>query len=254
MMAPMAPPRSMFRLAGEPGLAENGARSRNSHLREIVLDTETTGLDPAGGDRVIEVGCLELVNHIATGRTFQRYVNPEREVPAEAAAIHGLTTEKLAGKPLFAAIAPDFLDFIADSPLVIHNAAFDIGFLNAEFARMGAPPLDPSRAIDTLAIARRKFPGAPASLDALCKRFGVDNSARELHGALLDVELLAEVYVELIGGRQPGLGLASSAAPDASAARAARPHRAPRPHVPSAAEQAAHTAFLAKLKDPIWSR
>ena len=253
-MAPMAPPRSMFRLAGGPGLADNGVGTEENHLREIVLDTETTGLDPASGDRVIEVGCLELVNHIATGRTFQRYIDPEREVPDEAAAIHGLTTEKLAGKPLFAAIAPDFLDFIADSPLVIHNAAFDIGFLNAEFARMGAPPLDRSRAIDTLAIARRKFPGAPASLDALCKRFGVDNSARKLHGALLDVELLAEVYVELIGGRQPGLSLASAAAPDANAARTERPHRAPRPHAPSAAEQAAHTAFLAKLKDPIWSR
>ncbi len=253
-MAPMAPPRSMFRLAGGPGLADNGVGTEENHLREIVLDTETTGLDPATGDRVIEVGCLELVNHIATGRTFQRYIDPEREVPDEAAAIHGLTTEKLAGKPLFAAIAPDFLDFIADSPLVIHNAAFDIGFLNAEFARMGAPPLDRSRAIDTLAIARRKFPGAPASLDALCKRFGVDNSARKLHGALLDVELLAEVYVELIGGRQPGLSLASAAAPDANAARTERPHRAPRPHAPSEAEQAAHTAFLAKLKDPIWSR
>ena len=209
-MAPMIAPRSMFRLAGEPGLAENGARSRKSHLREIVLDTETTGLDPASGDRVIEIGCLELVNHIATGRTFQRYVNPERDIAAEVVAVHGLTAERLANEPLFAAVAPAFLEFIADSPLVIHNAAFDIGFLNAEFARMGAPPLERSRAIDTLDIARRKFPGAPASLDALCKRFGVDNSARELHGALLDVELLAEVYVELIGGRQPGLSATGS--------------------------------------------
>lgn len=219
-------------------------------MREVVLDTETTGLDPADGHRVVEIGCLELVNHIATGRTFQRYVNPERDMPTEAFAVHGIGEEFLQAQPVFAAVADDFLAFIGDSPLVIHNAAFDMGFLNAELARLGRQPLAMARAVDTIRIARQKFPGAQASLDALCRRFNIDNSARSKHGALLDAELLSEVYLELIGGRQAGLDLAVEAAATTSAAlRAPRP---PRPHAPSAEELTAHAAFIARLKDPVW--
>jgi DNA polymerase-3 subunit epsilon len=227
-------------------------------MREIVLDTETTGLSAVGGDRIIEIACVELFNHIPTGRNFQRYLNPERSVSADAFAIHGLSDVFLADKPRFAEILADLEAFIADSPLVIHNAEFDMGFINAELARLGRPPLDPTRAVDTVTIARRKFPGAPASLDALCKRFGVDNSARTKHGALLDVELLAEVYLELVGGRQAGLALLAEpgAAADASSdpelvgrTTAARP---PRHFAPSPEELAAHAELVKSLADPIW--
>ena len=225
-------------------------------MREIVLDTETTGLDPKSGDRVIEIGCLELDNHIATGRTFHEYVHPERDIPDDAAHIHGITLEMLKGKPLFADIADAMLDFLGEAKLVIHNAGFDLGFLNAELARLDRPPIPAKRAIDTVRLARRKFPGAPASLDALCKRFNIDNSARTKHGALLDAELLADVYVELIGGRQPGLSLASGdkiAAPTESAPTN-RPARTPRPHAATEAESAAHAAFVDGLNEPIWRK
>jgi DNA polymerase-3 subunit epsilon len=176
-------------------------------MREIVLDTETTGFDPVNGDRIVEIGCIELENHLATGQIHHVYINPERDMPEAAFRVHGLSEEMLRDKPVFAEIANAFLEFIADSPLVIHNASFDIGFLNAELERTGNPPIPMSRAIDTLDMARKKHPFGPNSLDALCRRYGIDNSARQLHGALLDCELLAEVYLELIGGRQPGLTL-----------------------------------------------
>ncbi|MEE8334004.1 MAG: DNA polymerase III subunit epsilon [Alphaproteobacteria bacterium] len=221
-------------------------------MREIVLDTETTGLSPADGDRVVEIGCIELINHVATDEHFHVYINPECPMPSAAEAVHGLGDEFLADKPVFAEVADGFLDFVGEAPLVIHNASFDMGFLNAEFRRLGRPPLADARAIDTVSMARRKHPGAPASLDALCRRFGIDNSARSLHGALLDAELLAEVYLELIGGRQPGLELAS-VAPAAREAKAAdRVARAPRPHAASAEERAAHEKFLEKITDPLW--
>ncbi|HZT52610.1 MAG TPA: DNA polymerase III subunit epsilon [Stellaceae bacterium] len=219
-------------------------------MREIVLDTETTGLDPDEGHRVVEIACVELMNHLPTGRHFHCYVNPERAVAAEAAAIHGLTDEFLAKHPPFAAVADDLLAFIADTPLVIHNAEFDLRFLNAELARLERPALA-CAVVDTLALAKRRFPGAPASLDALCRRFAIDLAAREKHAAKLDCELLAAVYLELIGGRQPGLDLLAA---DGGAARAAiaRPVRPPRPHQASAEECAAHLAFLEKLKNPLW--
>lgn len=225
-------------------------------MREIVLDTETTGFKYEIDDRVVEIGCIELVNHIPTGRHFHVYINPERPMPEDAFKVHGLSDEFLAAKPVFAAVAQGFIDFIGDDPLVIHNAAFDLGFLNAELARLqGYPHLAMERAIDTVRLARQKFPGAQASLDALCKRFNIDNSARTKHGALLDAELLAEVYLELIGGRQQGLGLAGLDADGQSivALQAPRgPARPSRAHAPSEAEQAAHAAFVAKLKDPLW--
>src|SRR5690606_30758717 len=176
---------------------------------EVVLDTETTGLNPMLGDRIVEIGCIELVNHVPTGRFFHRFCNPQRPMPAEAAAVHGLTDAFLADQPLFAEVVDELLDFLKDSPLVIHNAAFDIAFLNAELARLGLPQVPMERAVDTLALARSRFPGAQASLDALCRRFGIDNSARTKHGALLDAELLADVYLELVGGRQPEMALAT---------------------------------------------
>lgn len=221
-------------------------------MREIVLDTETTGLNPMQGDRVVEIGCIELVNHVATDATFHCYLNPERAMPAEAAAVHGLTDDFLGSKPLFADVVDDLLDFLKDSPLVIHNASFDIGFLNAEFARVKAPGLPVDRAVDTLQIARRKFPGAQASLDALCRRFGIDNSARTKHGALLDAELLADVYLELIGGRQPDLALANVAKVVEQAKQVERQARLPRPHAASAQELARHAEMLALLDKPIW--
>ncbi len=225
-------------------------------MREIVLDTETTGLNARGGDRIIEIGCLEMINRIATGESFHHYIDPQREVPAEAEAIHGISTAQLAGKPLFGDIVADMEEFLGDAKLVIHNASFDLGFLNAELERVGRAPLDAARAVDTLQIARRKFPGAPASLDALCKRFGVDNSSRTYHGALLDAELLADVYVELVGGRQAGLDLASTSAGKTAdqATKAARAPREPRPHAPSADELAAHNSFMEGLENPVWRR
>lgn len=224
-------------------------------MREIVLDTETTGFDPLSGHRLVEIGCVELVNHLPTGEVFHRYVNPERDMPEEAFKVHGLSAAFLADKPLFSDIAQSFLDFIADSILVIHNAEFDMRFLNAELARIGRPTLPMARAIDTVAMARKRFPGAQANLDALCRRFDIDNTHRTKHGALLDSELLAEVYLQLIGGRQPGLELgtldrqgSARATPVVRVARPARPHAVPE------AEAEAHAAFIAKLKNPIWRR
>ena len=176
-------------------------------MREIVLDTETTGLDPVTGDRIVEIGAVELWNHLPTGKTFHKYLNPERNMPEEAQAVHGLTEEFLKDKPVFSQIADDFLTFIKGSKLVIHNASFDMKFINAELVLAKKKELPGNIAIDTLGLARKRFPGSPASLDALCRRFNIDNSARTLHGALLDSEILAEVYLELIGGRQPDFGL-----------------------------------------------
>ncbi|MCZ6524871.1 MAG: DNA polymerase III subunit epsilon [Alphaproteobacteria bacterium] len=228
-------------------------------MREIVLDTETTGLDPGSGHRLVEIGCLELVNHVPTGRIFQSYVNPERDMPEEAFKIHGLSAEFLARQPLFAAVVEDFLTFIGEAPLVIHNAVFDLGFLNAELARLGRPALLEERAIDTVALARAKFPGTPANLDALCRRFAIDASGRERHGALLDAGLLADVYLALIGGRQPGLGLAARpgdalAVANSDTRGAAGPARTPRRHAASDEEVAAHAAFVDTLKEPLWRR
>src|ERR1700742_1353802 len=177
-------------------------------MREIVFDTETTGFEPSDGHRIVEIGCVELIDHFPTGKSFQAYLNPERDVPIESQRVHGLSDEFLADKPIFAHIVEEFLAFIGDAPLVIHNASFDIKFINAEFARTGHPPIPLSRAIDTIEIAKRKLPGARYSLDELCKRFGVDLTARTKHGALLDADLTAQIYLELIGGRQRGLALA----------------------------------------------
>ena len=219
-------------------------------MREIVLDTETTGLEPEAGHRIVEIACIELVNHLPTGRVFHTYVNPERMVTADALLVHGLDDVFLARQPIFAAVADELLAFIADGPLVIHNAEFDLGFINAELRRLGRPALA-CRFTDTLALARRRYPGAQASLDALCRRFAIDLSAREKHGARLDSELLAAVYLELVGGRQPGLDLAADLAGERDGG-VERPVRAPRPHAPSAEELAAHAAFLEKLTAPIW--
>lgn len=223
-------------------------------MREIVLDTETTGLDPLAGHRVVELGCVELENMVATGRTFHVYFNPEMAMPAGAQDIHGLSDEFLADKPRFAEKVGEFLEFVGDAQLVIHNAQFDIGFLNAELERVGKAKLI-NAYVDTVSVARKKFPGQRVSLDALCERFSIDNSNRVKHGALLDSELLAEVYLELSGGRQRDLGLAPEIAARAVAGLALAAGavvRAARPHVPSATELAAHAAFLAKLSDPLW--
>ena len=230
-------------------------------MREIVLDTETTGLEPGEGHRVVEIGALELSNHLPTGRTFHAYINPERHMPADAQLVHGLTAAFLADQPVFADVVDDFLafldhdqdDFPAPARLVIHNALFDITFLNSELARLGLPPVDRTRGvIDTMQLAKQRFPGAPASLDALCRRFNVDASARIRHGALLDAELLAEVYLGLIGGRQPDLGLVVARAGRIAVLARERVLRPARPHTPSVEELAAHQAFLARLKEPIW--
>lgn len=220
-------------------------------LREIVLDTETTGLDPDRGHRIVEVAALELIDHLPSGQTFHSYINPKRDMPEEAFRVHGLSTQFLLDFPVFAEVAEPLLAFLQDSRLIIHNAAFDIRFLNAELGCHGHEPMGMSRAVDTLQLAQRRFPGAQASLDALCRRFAIDNSARTLHGALLDCELLAEVYLHLIGGRQTVLGLDRPGARQAGSA-AARVVRPARPHAPSAAEEAAHAAFVAKLDQPVW--
>ncbi len=220
-------------------------------MRELVIDTETTGLNPHDGHRVVEVAVIELFNHLPTGKFFHRYINPERDMPEGAQAIHGLSGEFLATHPVFQAIVDEFLEFIGSDPLVIHNAEFDLAFLNAELKRIGLPALT-SPVTDTLLMARKRFPGQPANLDALCRRFAIDLSARDKHGARIDGELLAAVYLELIGGRQPGLDL--SEARGKANARSAMPRdlRPARPHAPSAEEVAAHDALVAKLKQPLW--
>lgn len=225
-------------------------------MREIVLDTETTGVEALKGDRIVEIGCVELVNHCPTGRTFHVYINPERDMPDGAFRVHGLSEAFLSDKPVFAAVASDFAAFIADARLVIHNAAFDVGFINMEFGRLGLPAIVPALVVDTLAMARRKHPGASNSLDALCSRYGIDNSRRTKHGALLDSEILAEVYIELIGGKQTSLGFGSAVAGKAGAGFAIaieRPVRQ-RPLAPrlTPEERAAHEAFVLKLKGPLW--
>lgn len=225
-------------------------------IREIVLDTETTGLSPHDGDRLVEIGCVELINHIPTGKTFHVYINPQRSMPEEAFRVHGLSEEFLSAKPLFADVAEDFRGFIGDATLVIHNAPFDMGFLNAELERAGKPRLG-NEVIDTVMVARKKHPGARVSLDALCKHYGIDNSRRTLHGALLDSEILAEVYLELIGGKQVSLALVAEIETGPASAgmqRVAAPQRPQRlPSRLSAAEAAAHSAFLGKMgSDAIW--
>ncbi|MBO1906082.1 DNA polymerase III subunit epsilon [Microvirga sp. 3-52] len=220
-------------------------------LREIVLDTETTGTDHAKGDRVIEIGCVELLNHIPTGKSYHVYINPECPVSPGAFAVHGLSDEFLKDKPVFAAVADEFAEFVRDARLVIHNAAFDIGFLNAEFARTGHTQFNLSDAIDTLSMARRKHPGAANNLDALCTRYGIDNSRRTKHGALLDAEILAEVYIELIGGRQVGFDLSLRPAARSRAAQGQIAAQDARPRTLisrlTEAERAAHEAFIQSL-------
>jgi DNA polymerase III subunit epsilon len=226
-------------------------------MREIVLDTETTGLDPLRGDRLVEVGCIELFNRMPTGVTFHRYFNPEREMSAEAFAVHGLSTEFLAGKPFFAEVVEEFLEFIGDAPLVIHNASFDVSFINAELDRLKRPLILRERLIDTLLLARRKHPGVSNRLDDLCSRYAIDNSRRTKHGALLDAELLAEVYVDLIGARQSQLILGSEGRAirlDGSGEALRRQRTVPLALRITDAEREAHRAFIATLGDkPIWN-
>jgi DNA polymerase III subunit epsilon len=246
----------------------------SQEMREIVLDTETTGLDPAEGDRIVEIGAVELMNHLPTGRTWHQYINPERGMPRAAFEVHGIGHDileppgppvqggvTLRDKPVFAQIGMAFLDFIADAQLVIHNAAFDMKFLNAELSRAGLPGLPAARAVDTLAIAKSRFPGSPASLDALCRRFGIDNSMREKHGALLDSEILAEVYLELIGGRQPDLVLGSRSEMPASQGSVKsvgwrpQPRSEPLPGRITQAEADAHAAMIGALGDAaVWKQ
>ncbi len=241
-------------------------------MREIVLDTETTGFEPADGDRIVEIGAVELMGHVPTGRTYHVYINPQRSMPAEAFEVHGIGPDlleppqepkpgqqTLRDKPVFAEIAQSFVDFVSDAKLVIHNAAFDMKFLNAELGWLNMPLLPMNQAIDTLAIARRKFPGSPASLDALCRRFGIDNSSRTLHGALLDSEILADVYLELIGGRQPDFGLATATSSGGAGPTGDnwRPMPRPEPLAPriTKEEAAAHAAFVEGLGDgSVWKK
>ena len=226
-------------------------------MREIVLDTETTGLDPLRGDRLVEIGCVEIFNRMPTGQTFHRYLNPERDMPAEAYAVHGLSTEFLAGKPCFAEVVEEFLEFIADAPLVIHNASFDIGFINAELDRLKRAAIARDRLVDTLLLARRKHPGVSNRLDDLCSRYAIDNSRRTKHGALLDAELLAEVYIDLIGARQSQLVLASEtrgAQAGLSGEMLRRQREVPLSPRITDADREAHRAFIASLGDkPIWN-
>jgi DNA polymerase-3 subunit epsilon len=227
-------------------------------VREIVFDTETTGLNPAGGDRIVEIGCIEIFNRVETGRHFHAYFNPERSMPSDAEAVHGLTSIFLSDKPCFTELADDLIEFLEDSPLIAHNASFDFGFLNFELERCGRPHVSLSRMVDTLSIARTRHPGAKHSLDALCMRFGIDRSHRVKHGALLDAQLLAQVYVELTGGRQIGLGLVADTDQirvDAGAGTAkVREPRLARPHHAHAEELERHRAFIAKLVNPLWAR
>ena len=229
-------------------------------MREIVFDTETTGLDPRSGDRLVEIGCIEMFNRVPTGAVFHCYFNPERDMPAEAEAVHGLSIAFLSDKPKFAEKADDLLAFIADSPMVAHNAGFDFGFINNELELCGREPVSRDRMVDTVAIARRKHPGAKLSLDALCSRYGIDRSHRTKHGALLDAELLAQLYVELQGGRQIGLELAAQSAIAVTeevvtvTSSVTRVFRSPRPHSASSEELARHAEFMAGFSEPIWSR
>jgi len=227
-------------------------------MREIVFDTETTGLNPAGGDRIVEIGCIEIFNRVETGRHFHAYFNPERSMPSDAEAVHGLTSIFLSDKPCFTEVADDLIEFLEDSPLIAHNASFDFGFLNFELERCGRPHVSLSRMVDTLSIARTRHPGAKHSLDALCMRFGIDRSHRVKHGALLDAQLLAQVYVELTGGRQIGLGLVADTDQirvDAGAGTVkVREPRLARPHHAHAEELERHRAFIAKLINPLWAR
>jgi DNA polymerase-3 subunit epsilon len=227
-------------------------------MREIIFDTETTGLSPAGGDRMVEIGCLELFNRVETGRTFHAYFNPERPMPTEAEAVHGLSDMFLSDKPCFPDKVDELLEFIGDSPLIAHNAAFDFGFLNHELQRCARDPICMSRMIDTLMLARSKHPGAKHSLDALCTRFGVDRSHRVKHGALLDAQLLAQVYVELTGGRQIGLSLGHGSGTIevevVATVQIERIVREPRPHAPSEEERTRHRSFIERLTSPLWER
>lgn len=227
-------------------------------MREIVFDTETTGFDPKNGDRMVEMGCVEMVNRVETGATYHAYYNPERDMPAAAEGVHGLSSAFLSDKPLFRDTAAELLDFIGDAPLVAHNASFDFGFLNNELEIAGLATVSLDRMVDTVAIARKKHPGAKNSLDALCSRYGVDRSHRVKHGALLDAELLAQVYVELLGGRQIGLELAADAPAEAAEAPIVQSQvlrktvREPRPHIASAEEMARHQEFLKQIQSPLW--
>ncbi|MEM7780462.1 MAG: DNA polymerase III subunit epsilon [Pseudomonadota bacterium] len=233
-------------------------------MREVIFDTETTGLDPKTGDRMVEIGCVEMVGRVETGRSYHAYYNPERDMPAAAEAVHGLSASFLSGKPLFSETADELLEFLGDAPLVAHNAGFDFGFLNAELERIGREPIDMDRMVDTVALARKKHPGAKLSLDALCTRYGIDRSHRVKHGALLDAELLAQVYVELTGGRQIGLELAAEASVATPAAKqtvqvAAPPaqskaYREPRPHSASPDELERHKEFIAGIEKAIWAQ
>ena len=227
-------------------------------MREIIFDTETTGLNPAGGDRLVEIGCIELVNRCETGRTYHAYFNPDRPMPSEAEMVHGLSDVFLSDKPRFHEKVDELLEFIADSPLVAHNASFDFGFLNSELQRCARDPVCMSRMIDTLMLARSKHPGAKHSLDALCTRFGVDRSQRVKHGALLDAQLLSQVYVELTGGRQIGLSLGVATATveieSVATAKVERVVRPPRPHAASEEERTRHRSFIARLTSPLWER
>lgn len=238
-------------------VSESGGVDRRD-VREIVFDTETTGLNPAGGDRMVEIGCIEIVNRVETGRHFHAYFNPQRSMPLEAEAVHGLSTIFLSAQPLFEDRVEDLIEFIGDAPLVAHNASFDFGFLNNELQLCGRPLVCMSRMVDTLVLARAKHPGAKHSLDALCTRFGVDRSLRVKHGALLDAQLLAQVYVELTGGRQIGLGLvADTDAREVSVSGptvTVREPRVPRPHFASAEELERHRAFIARIANPLWER
>ena len=222
-------------------------------MREVVLDTETTGLDPASGDRIVEIGCVEHINHMPSGKTYHQYVNPQRDMPEGAFRVHGLSEAFLSEYPGFAEIAEQFLEFIGDDQLVIHNASFDMSFINCELARVSRDRLPMSRSIDTVQMARAKFPGAQASLDALCRRFEVDNSSREKHGALLDAELLSEVYLQLIGGRQPDFELAGEKK-ELVVKNETGKTRPPRAHAASEAELAANNAFVTRLSNPIWTK
>jgi DNA polymerase-3 subunit epsilon len=226
-------------------------------MREIIFDTETTGLDPKSGDRLVEIGCIEMVNRVATGSTFHAYFNPDRDMPAAAEAVHGLSITFLSDKPRFHERAAELIEYLGDSRLVAHNAGFDFGFVNSELEMCGMEPLSRERMIDTVALARVRHPGAKLSLDALCTRYGIDRSHRTLHGALLDAELLAQVYVELTGGRQIGLQLVESGEESlvvtVESAQRQRTFRPARPHAASDAERAAHAAFLETVKEPLWN-